>query len=410
MFAVLALVNGVFQSYIVTPLPYLLRQTGYSVERLGSMVAFALLPMTIYFLWSPLLDVWLRRRTWIVLLAGMSGLMLACALPLLARHMQAAIWLLFAGYAVSLMTNSAAGGLLAVTQVGEGKGRAGAWMQGGGLAATALGGAALLWCSKHLSMTMTGGIAGTLVAVPALVALTVPETAPAGEVLGVKCRAMVAEIRETLFSWNAVPGVLLLIAPVGSGAAQSLFVAMAPEYHVSGRGVMLLNGLLGGILTMLGALAAVTLPARWDRRLAYAVAGTSCGCVGVLIAVAPMTPAVYFVGVGAYLLTVGVCYAYFLGVVLQTMGAAAGSASTRFTLLVSLGNLPIVYMVRIEAWGYGHFGPRGVPALDAAGNLLVAVAVGLCLGLPFLREARRGVPDGVIPEPMVRHVALGDEV
>ncbi len=389
VFAVLALVNGVFQSYLVVPLPYLLRGAGYSVDRIGAMVAFALLPMTIYFLWSPLLDVWLRRRTWIVLLAGVSGLMLVGALPLLATHTRAAMWLLFAGYAVSLMTNSAAGGLLAVTQWGEAKGRAGAWMQGGGLAATALGGAALLWCSQHLPMAVAGAVAGVMVAVPALIALTVPEAAPAREGLGTKCRAMAAEIREALFSWKAVPGVLLLVAPVGSGAAQSLFAAMAPEYGVGARGVMLLNGVLGGVLTMLGALAVAALPARWDRRLAYATAGAACGCVGLLLALAPMTPAVYFVGVGAYLLTVGVCYAYFLGVVLQTMGAAAGSASTRFTLLVSLGNLPIVYMVRVEAWGYGHFGPRGVPALDAAGNLLVAVAVALCLGVPWVRRSRR---------------------
>ncbi len=381
-FMLLALPTGIFQAYLLTTLPYLLSQMGYRVDRIGSLVALVLLPMTLYFIWSPIVDFWFCRKTWIVALASFSAVLLMVAIPLLAQHTMVAIWFLFGGYAVNLMANSAAGGMLALTQKGENKPRAAACMQAGGLAATALGGAALLYFSKHFPVRITCLLAALLVIAPALIALTVDE-APAprpmkGEFLHTLA-AMAHEVRETLLSWKSLPGILLLMSPVGSGAAQGLFAAMASEYRVRENGVMLLNGLLGGVLMMLGALAATMVPTAWDRRLTYVVAGVACSVAGIFLTVAPMVPWVYFVGVGAYLFTVGMCFAFFLGVVMVTMADGHRSASTRFTLLVSLGNLPIVYMTKIEGWGYGLFGPHGIPAMDAAGNLAVAILVGLGL-------------------------------
>ena len=381
VFTLMPLPYGVYMGYLQTPMPYLLRRMGYPVDRIGSMVALALLPMALYFLWSPVVDFGLRRRTWMVLLGAVSGAMLLAGIVLLPGHAEAAVTLLSVGFGVNLMTTACGGGLLATTQDAEGRAKAAAWMQGGGLTAQALGGAALLLLSKHVPLAVLGLIAAGMVAVPALIALAVPEAAPArvrGE-LGRTVREMGREVRETLFSWRSLPGILLLVSPVGSGAAQSLFAAMATDYHVSERGVMLLNGLLGGGLTMLGAFAAVVLPARWDRRLLYAAAGLACAGTGIFLAVAPMQTSVYFLGVGLYMLTTGTCFGLFLGVVMVTMGEAGRSASSRYTMLVSLGNLPIVYMTKVEGWGYRVMGPRGVPALDAAGNVLVAGCVAVWL-------------------------------
>lgn len=375
VFVLMPLPYGIFLGYIQTPLPYLLRQVGYPVDQIGSMVAFVLLPMALYFLWSPVVDFWLRRRTWMITLSAVSGAMLMSAILLLAHHTNLATWLLFGGLSVNLMTTACGGGLLALTQTEQGKPKAAAWMQGGMLAAQALGGATLLYFSKHLSVPLTCLIAGLLVSVPAAIALTIPEPPPQTRDFLKTCAVMGREIRETLFSWKSLPGLLLLVSPVGSGSAQSLYAAMAKDYAVGERGVMLLNGLLGGVLTMLGAFLAVGAPAHWDRRVLYGVAGVACATSGIFLALAPMRPMEYFFGVGLYMLTTGMCYAFFLGVVMYTLGDAGKSASSRYTILVSLGNLPVVYMTKVEGWGYGLFGPRAVPGLDAAGNLLVAACV-----------------------------------
>jgi hypothetical protein len=62
-----------------------------------------------------------------------------------------------------------------------------------------------------------------------------------------------------------------------------------------------------------------------------------------------------------------------------TMGDAGLSASGRYAILVSLGDLPIVYMTVVEGWSFKLFGVRGVPASDCLGNLLVAICTAVWL-------------------------------
>jgi MFS family permease len=387
---------GIFLGYLQTALPWLLRQIGYPVDQIGSIESIVLLPMTLYFLWSPLVDFGLRRRTWMVLLATVSAVMLAAAILLLVHHPHLATAMLCAGFAVNLLTTSCGGALIALTQNEAGRAKAAAWMQGGGLAAQALGGALLLYLSRRLPTVATAIFAAALAAVPAAIALTIGEQPPQSSRhnLWPTVKAMAAEIRSTLFARKAIAALLLLISPVGTAAAQSLFAAMAREYSVGEQGVLLLNGILGGVLTMAGAFAAVIVPAHWDRRIAYPAAGLVCACSGIFLALAPMVPWAYFTGVALYMFSSGACYAFFLGVVMVALGEAGKSASSRYTILVCLGNLPVVYMTRVEAWGYGQFGARAVPTLDAAGNLLVAMAAAIWITTTVFRKQQLALTTG----------------
>jgi len=389
-FVLMPLPYGIFLGYVQTALPWLLRQGGFSVDRIGAIEALILAPMALYFLWSPLVDFWLRRRVWMVLLAALSALLLAAAILLLARLPQLATRMLLAGFAVNLLTTSCAGALIALTLGEAGRAKAAAWMQGGMLAAQALGGALLLYLARRLSTPATATCAAVLVAAPALIALTIGEKAPQGNARDFwrTVKTMGCEIRATLFAARSLPALLLLVSPVGTAAAQSLFAAMAREYSVGEQGVLLLNGILGGVLTMLGAFAAVVVPAHWDRRIAYAASGLLCAVSGIFLVFAPMAPWAYYAGVALYMLSSGMCYAFFLGVVVIALGEAGESAGTRYTMLVSLGNLPVVYMTRVEGWGYGVFGSRGVPALDAAGNLLVALATAVWIAVAAVRRPK----------------------
>jgi hypothetical protein len=48
-------------------LSLLLRQQGTGLARIASIISLLTLPQTIYFLWSPVTDFWVRRRTWLML-------------------------------------------------------------------------------------------------------------------------------------------------------------------------------------------------------------------------------------------------------------------------------------------------------------------------------------------------------
>jgi MFS transporter, PAT family, beta-lactamase induction signal transducer AmpG len=409
IFLLMPLPFGIFSGYVQTALPWLLRRMGYSVNSIGAVVALILSPMAFAFLWGPLADFGFRRRTWMLLMSALSGVLLGAAILLLGANALLATWLLFAGYAVSLFTTACGGGLLAATQAEGVKSRAAAWMQGGMLTSSALGGALLLYCSKQLTLSALAVGAALLVTAPAFVALTIPEPAPLSDLKNFwkTCTTMGGEIRATLFSMRSLPGILLLFAPVGTGAAQSLFAAMAKDYHVGMQGVLLLNGLLGGSLNMIGAYVAVIVPSHWDRRIAYAAAGLACAGVGAYLTFAPLNPITYLTGVALYMLTTGACYGFFLGVVMVTMGDAGLSASGRYAILVSLGDLPIVYMTVVEGWSFKLFGVRGVPASDCLGNLLVAICTAgwLVLGLNSANAPAR-IREQTVEESSTASVAV----
>src|SRR5689334_5081365 len=76
LFAVLVLPYAFTVSVTVLLMPYLLRKYGISVDQIAKVVVVANLPAIWSFLWSPLADVGLRRRSWIVfsaLGAGVAG-------------------------------------------------------------------------------------------------------------------------------------------------------------------------------------------------------------------------------------------------------------------------------------------------------------------------------------------------
>src|ERR1035437_8961225 len=62
-------------------LSYLLRREGVDPAHGASIVALVSLPHAIYFLWGPITDFWLRRRTWLMLAA-----VAAAAAQLVAFH------------------------------------------------------------------------------------------------------------------------------------------------------------------------------------------------------------------------------------------------------------------------------------------------------------------------------------
>jgi hypothetical protein len=81
-FGVLILPLGMYIGFIWTALPFLLSKTGVPVEGISRIAAILQIPPLLMFLWTPVVDVKLRRRTWLVLAAVSSSIcvFLACLL------------------------------------------------------------------------------------------------------------------------------------------------------------------------------------------------------------------------------------------------------------------------------------------------------------------------------------------
>jgi PAT family beta-lactamase induction signal transducer AmpG len=156
-----------------------------------------------------------------------------------------------------------------------------------------------------------------------------------------------------------------MLFPMASGAAVGLLTGQARFYGVNGDQVAWMNGLGGAVLMAAGSLAATLIPARIRASVAYLSMGLINAATLCVLWLGPLRPATYYLGVTLYLFTVGTCYAMFTAVVLEFLGHSGKSGSGRYSIINSLGNVPVLYMLQLDGWGGDKWGARGLSGTEA---------------------------------------------
>ena len=347
-------------------LALLLRQHGIGSARQAEILSLLTLPQTIYFLWSPITDFWFRRRTWLIV-----GSVAAAILTLLAFRQSnlaapTTVALLFLAICCTQLVVSSCGGMLGGLRSESTRRRASSFYQSGSLAFGAIAIFTLALLASHFNPGPLGWLIAVLIAVPSLCAFAAPRQVfiTAGG-FGQTLARIWSEFKFTFFNWRALPYALLMLFPMGSGAAMSLLPGLAVDYGISGQQVGWINGLAGAFLAAAGAMAATLIPARIRASVAYLIVSIGTGLPLCILWLGPLRPATYFLGVTVYIFTVGACYALFTAVVLEFLGVSGKSGSGRYSIINSLGNVPVAYMTFLDGRGAAHWGARGLPATEA---------------------------------------------
>ena len=377
LFCPLILPLGIYVGFIWTALPLLLSQAGLTIGQIARINAILQIPPILMFLWTPVVDVKLRRRTWLVLGALATALLFLLACQIGTAHVRLlTAFLFFAGVVVALVP-AGCGGLMATMLSASGQAKASAWNQAGNWGGVGLGGALILWLVAHFSLPLAGLTAAALIALPSFLAFTITEPPPAASSW---FRGRFAQFRREALALFRSPrrrwSVLLLVAPGSTCAAQTLLPALASHYGVGATGVLWTNGVGGGIVLALGSLSGVLIPADWDRRLTYAGAGLTNAFAAILL-LAGSRPSVYSWGTLLYLLTAGLCNARFIALVLDIIGPEDRGTSTWYSALVAASNIPIASLTWLEGQTFTKFGTHGLLWTDAAANFLVFTIVAL---------------------------------
>jgi len=348
----------------------LLRRAGLSVGEVANAIALLGIPTAIYFLWSPLADLWLPRRTWYAFSTVCAGIALTIGCWVLERDARLAIAIFFVGMLFCMLISSAYGGLMASIVAPADRTRASAWAQASNLGGGAIGPGILLFAALHASSSGWSLIALVLVLLPtaALLGLKEPRQTPSPGFTK-HLREVGGELRATCLLPRNLFGLLLLLAPPGAGALIGLLPAISPDYHVAGASVVWINGIGGGLLMALGCLVGGWVP-RFDRRIAYALAGALNAIPAGFLALAPATAATYLIGTVAYLFTIGLTSTLSMDLILDMVGVAGRSGSLRYSILSALSYVPIAYMTWLEGRAADLFGFKGVPALEALSALI----------------------------------------
>ena len=370
-------------------LGYLLRNEGVDPAHIASLAALLSLPHAIYFLWGPLTDFWMGRRTWLMAgaVASASILLLAFHQPRLGSNF--AVALLFLSACLGVLVAASCGGMLGTLHSETNRRRAGSFYQVGSLAIGGIAVFVLVSLAARLSLGALGWIVAAMIVLPSLIALAAPALEPIGEQSARATATRIwQEFKGTFLRWEAIPYTLLVTFPMCSGAMIGLLPELARDYGVTGQQVAWINGLAGALLMAAGALAASLIPVRVRAPIAYLLAGLVNAATLAILSLGPRRPAVYFTGTVLYLFTIGAGYALFTGVSLEFLGRSGKSGSSRYAIINSLGNLPVAYVAYLDGRAYAHWGPRAMPAADA-----VLSAVGATLLLAHFVFSRRRSPE-----------------
>jgi PAT family beta-lactamase induction signal transducer AmpG len=355
--------NGIIAGGVLS---YLLSQQGVGSGTQSHLIGLLSLPTSLYFLWSPLTDFFVRRRTWVL-----GGAASAAALMFLSFHQpqlssRTALLLMLLSACCTQLVVSSVGGMMGTLRAQQSRRMAGSFLQAGSLGSGALTAWALIYLSSRVSRDAVGVIAAALIIVPALAALLAPRQEWIREsTLAATMRRVWGECKATFLRWGALPYVACMTFPMASGSAAGLLPGAAAQYGVNGDHVAWINGLLGGILMAAGSGVMTLYRTRMRAPVLYlTLALVNCGCLAIL-ALGPLQPATYYTGVPLYLFTMGSCYAMFTAVVLEFLGDSGQSGSARYSVINSLGNIPVIYMLQVDGWGGDHWGGRGMAAAEA---------------------------------------------
>jgi MFS family permease len=376
----LVIPTGISSGFIAVTLPWLLTaQKGFSVADTAIVVSTGLSANLWRFLWGPIADFTLSLRKWyfIALIACVASLFLLCFMPYSSQHMGVAMGMVFLSQVASTLVMLPVGGFMAHCIHPSKKGMAGGWFQAGNLGGMGLGGGVGLWLANHWGMLACALVLSVTCILSGLIVLLMDEVPSKSDAsISKQFIVMGKDVLEMLKTPVIVFVILLICMPLGTGAVSNLWSAVAVDWHVGADEVALVTGILSSIVSAIGCIAGGYVADKWGKWFAYLSSGLLCALVTIAIALFPKNHHIFFVGVLGYSFSLGCCYAAFSALLLFAIGKK--NAATKYAMLSSLGNLPVVYMISLVGWAHDQYGNKPmlyVEALPAIFFVLICVPV-----------------------------------
>jgi MFS family permease len=365
VYSVLGAPFGASGGFVGVALVFLATGSGLSIEQSAVLVAVNMFPQVLKALWAPVSDICLSRRRWYLIgtLTCAAG-MFACTVV----HLNPSTFHLMLGLVLLMSIAStflafAVEAMIAHLTAPADLGRASGWYQAGYFGGNGIGGGIGLWLLTHLAARWeTGLILAALMGVCAGALFFLPDVPAesAGGGVGAAVQGVVLDFWSVIRSRVGILCALLCFLPVGTGAASSVLTmgSVAARWKVDADDVSMIQGFIGGVLSMGGCILGGYGCTRWGPRNAYVAYGALMALTTVAMAASPFTRDAYIVGNLVYSLVTGMCYAAFSAFVLEAIGA--GNAATKYNAFASISNFPIWYMGLVLGWAEIRLGPSGM--------------------------------------------------
>jgi MFS transporter, PAT family, beta-lactamase induction signal transducer AmpG len=397
-FFFLLLPYGISTGFVSITLPFFLTRAGFSVATAASIVALGVSANVWLFLWGPVVDLTLTPRRWyiVAVVTSAAALFLLGVVPFQRSATAILTAMVFISQVAVAFAVLPMGALMAYTVPDEAKGRAAGWYQAGNLSGNGIGGGAGVWIGVHFAKESAAAtLSLAMIAAAASIYFAPDFRIVAGYGFRERMRLMGRDVLAMVRSAIPLLTLILITSPIGAGAMNNIWSAVASDWRAGPQMVALVTGVFNGIVCALGCVVAGWVADSLGRWWAYFGSGAALALVAVVMAVAPWTSMAYGIGVLAYAFFVGAGYAAFSALVVHAIGR--GVASTKYAICQSLGNIPVAYMTAFDGWVHDRYG--GIWMLNAEALLALAcIAAGLfVLQKINTAHAARGVGGSLLP-------------
>lgn len=395
---------GASGGFVTVMLTFMASRHGLGETLVATLTAVSMFPQTWKFLFAPIADTTLTRKTWYYLACAVValGTLLTGAIPLTEANFNLLRGVIFLTSVASAFLGMAVEGLMAHLTPAEQRGRVGGWFQAGNLGGAGMGGGLGLYVATHVNVpweapagsllantdlgtTASGLLMGVIFVACSAALRWLPDVAAEGQEGGPvgAVRAVVGDLWGMIKTRQGLLAAILCFLPISTGAAMGVMAQaeVAAKWGAGEDEVGFVNGLFSGFLSAIGCVVGGQLCGRWDSRMVYAGVGVLMAGITLLWAFLPMNTQV-FIGMGlTYSFAVGLAYAAFTGFVLEAMGG--GAAATKYNIFASLSNTPIAYMGVVLAAVVEQYDARTMLLAETgtgiAGILVLAVVASLLL-------------------------------
>ncbi len=372
--------SGISQGFVTVTLPFLLSKNGFPVSITAGIVAIGLSAMLWRFLWGPVVDLTLslRKWFWLGLLLTITTLLLLCFIPFTQKEATFLSIIVFISQVAATLTFLPVNGFMALSIRDKSKGEASGWFQAGSLGGVGIGGGAGLWLAIHYSIILSGIVLCVACILFALVILLIKDIPHNKEkTIAQELKLMGKEILSLAKLPVALFVIILLTTPIGSGAMTNLWSAVANDWNTNADTVVLVTGILSGGISAVGSVAGGFIADKRGVWIAFLGIGSISALLVLLLAIMPLKPSVYIFVVLMYAFATGMMYAAFTAIIYFVIGKR--NAVTKYSLISSLGNLPVVYMTKFDGWIHDKFNSRYMLSAEGLAGILFVIIFYLIL-------------------------------
>jgi PAT family beta-lactamase induction signal transducer AmpG len=369
---------GMMAGFSVVTLPQLLAADGVPGGHIAVITAAIISPGFWAFVFSPMLDVRFRRRTYALVFGFLTAL--GAALTILHHDRPGMVeGIMMLAYIAASFYQGSVGGWMG-SLVDKGKDSIlGTWFNvanvGAGGAIIVAGGPIIL----HQPPMVAAVFMFFVMMLPMLLFFFIPAPPPDKLLASESFGRFFREVFSLLKRREVLIGLALFVLPSASFSLTNVLAGVGKDYHASPNAVSFLAGLGSVIAGVGGSFLVPLLAKKIHLRPLYLAIGIIGACFTLSTLLLPRAPWTFGLVFTGEIVFQALAFTAANGIAFEIIGPDNPLAATLFTLLIATMNFPIWYMGNLDGWGYDRAGIPGSFTIDAGLSIVACILLAVTL-------------------------------